>query len=426
MGGHQREVHVLLERRVERRVSRLVGVVRNLHPLGVEAPEARPFDGPGVLGDQRPSFLLRKGEGDVGVWKEREIILSDAFSRRVGVFAAQTSHEAPAAELRRGDGVGRRDVLRVVDREALVVVARPCVALEVSVERVVVHVVVGVFGSGLERPAGRKPLFEGQRRRGDVVDALGVVAVGRIRRRSRSRHAAEVVVSGVGFAARVVGKEFERRAERVDLADVVERRRVVVADVEFVEMAVRACHRAGVPEIRVGVVRLPVPVAPVLELRADAVPAVDLDHRAGAGPEAAVAAFHRRMCVQLLVRGLVARLLAGGRLVLSERSPCRGVEVHAARMQVDVGRRIVPVYDLSLRRVERHRAVDAVLAAFFERDADDASRRVGVVVGARGGHDLYFLNLLGPERPQVGQQLFRLHAQFAVVDVDLRAALAVD
>ena len=191
-------------------------------------------------------------------------------------------------------------------------------------------------------------------------------------------------------------------------------------------MAVRACHRAGVPEIRVGVVRLPVSVAPVLELRADAVPVVDLDHRAGAGPEAAVAAFHRRMCVQLLVRGLVARLLAGGRLVLSERSPCRGVEVHAARMQVDVGRRIVPVYDLSLRRVERHRAVDAVLAAFFERDADDASRRVGVVVGARGGHDLYFLNLLGPERPQVGQQLFRLHAQFAVVDVDLRAALAVD
>ena len=86
VGGHQREVHVLLERRVERRVSRLVGVVRNLHPLGVEAPEARPFDGPGVLGDQRPSFLLRKGEGDVGVWKEREIILSDAFSRRVGVL----------------------------------------------------------------------------------------------------------------------------------------------------------------------------------------------------------------------------------------------------------------------------------------------------------------------------------------------------
>ena len=97
VGGHQREVHVLLERRVERRVSRLVGVVRNLHPLGVEAPEARPFDGPGVLGDQRPSFLLRKGEGDVGVWKEREIILSDAFSRRVGVFAAQTSHEGEKA-----------------------------------------------------------------------------------------------------------------------------------------------------------------------------------------------------------------------------------------------------------------------------------------------------------------------------------------
>ena len=95
-------------------------------------------------------------------------------------------------------------------------------------------------------------------------------------------------------------------------------------------------------------------------------------------------------------------------------------------MDVDIGRGVVLVNDPGLRRVERHRAVDAVLAALFERDADDAARRIGVVVGARGGHDLDLLNLLGPERPQVGEQLFGLHAQLPVVDVDLRTALAVD
>ena len=216
-------------------------------------------------------FSFERAKETLALGKEREIVLPDVFSRRVGVLAAQSRHEAPASELRRGDGVGRRDVLRVVDREALVVVAHPRVALAVLVERVVVHVVVGVLGACLQRPAGRELLFEGQRRRGDVVDARGVVAVGGVRRRTRSRYAAEIVVSGVGLAAGVVEEQFERRAERVDLADVVERRRVVVADVEVVEIAVGVCQRSAVVEIRVGVVRLSVAVAPVFHLRADAV-----------------------------------------------------------------------------------------------------------------------------------------------------------
>ena len=196
--------------------------------------------------------------------------------------------------------------------------------------------------------------------------------------------------------------------------------------VAVVEPALRADRLVRRPEIGVGVVGLSVAVAPVFELRADAVPRGDLDDRPGAGPEAAGAALHLRMGVERLVSRIVERLLVGDRSVAPERSPRRGVEVRAGRVDVDVGRGIVAVGDARLRRVVRHRAVDAVLAAFFERDADHAARRVGVVGGARHGHDLDFPNLLGPERPQVGQQLFGLHAQLPVVDVDFRAAFAVD
>lgn len=40
-------------------------------------------------------------------------------------------------------------------------------------------------------------------------------------------------------------------------------------------------------------------------------------------------------------------------------------------------------------------------------------------------YDLDLLDLLGAQRAQVGEQLLGLHAQFAVVDIDLRARLAV-
>lgn len=95
-------------------------------------------------------------------------------------------------------------------------------------------------------------------------------------------------------------------------------------------------------------------------------------------------------------------------------------------MDADVGCRHVRTAHLALRRAHRDRAVQAVLAPLAERDFDDAARRVGIVVGAGDGHHLDFLNLLGPQRAQVGEQLLGLHAQLAVVDEDLRAALAVD
>lgn len=43
----------------------------------------------------------------------------------------------------------------------------------------------------------------------------------------------------------------------------------------------------------------------------------------------------------------------------------------------------------------------------------------------RRRYDLDLLDLLGAQRAQVGEQLLGLHAQFAVVDIDLRARLAV-
>ena len=80
----------------------------------------------------------------------------------------------------------------------------------------------------------------------------------------------------------------------------------------------------------------------------------------------------------------------------------------------------------ALRGVEGDGAVQAVFAAFFEGDADHAGGGIGVVVGSGDGYDLDFLNLLGAQRAQVGEQLFVVHLQFAVVDEDFRAAFAVD
>ena len=147
---HQRQARVVLVGRVELRVSRLIGVVRNLVPLRVEGPEPRPLDRACILRDQRIGPVLGQRIGDVGVGEQTEVILRDAvsFAFGAGVLAAHSRHQAPASEIGRRDGVRRGDVLRVVDREALVVVARPCVVFPVFVQRVVVHVVVGVLGSG--------------------------------------------------------------------------------------------------------------------------------------------------------------------------------------------------------------------------------------------------------------------------------------
>ena len=179
---HQRQADVLLVSRVEFGVSRLVGVVRDLEPLRVEAPEARALDRAGILGDERVGPVFGQGIGDVRVGEEAEVVLRDvaALAPGVGVFAPQPCHEAPAPEVGRGDAVSRRDVLRIVDREALVVVAHPRAVLHVFVERVVVHVVVGELDACAQRPAGREFLVEGQRGGRDVVEARRVVAVGRV------------------------------------------------------------------------------------------------------------------------------------------------------------------------------------------------------------------------------------------------------
>ena len=57
---------------------------------------------------------------------------------------------------------------------------------------------------------------------------------------------------------------------------------------------------------------------------------------------------------------------------------------------------------------------------------DRAARRARIVVGPRDRNHLDFLNLFGPQRTQIGEQLIVRQAQLAVVDVDFRAAFAVD
>ena len=227
VGQHERQTYVVLERRVEFGIARLVGVVRNLHALRVEAPEARPFDRAGILRDERVGAVLGEGIGDVGIGKEREVVLPHGavFAPGAGVFAAQTRHGAPAAQIGLDDAVGCGDLLGVVEAEAVGVVAQPCSGRAIFVERVVVHDVAGVFGARAQRDFGREVLFQGQRGRQHVVACRRTVAVERVERPVGRRDAGAVVVVRVGVAEVVVGQELERRAQRVDLPDVVEGRR---------------------------------------------------------------------------------------------------------------------------------------------------------------------------------------------------------
>ena len=427
---HQRQARVVLVGRVELRISCLIGVVRNLEPLRVEGPEPRPLDRTGVLCDQRIGAVLGECIGDVGVGEQTEIILRDAvpFAFGAGVLAAHSRHQAPASEIGRRDAVRRGDVLRVVDRETLVVVARPCVVFQVFVQRVVVHVVVGVLGSGPQRPAGRELLVEGQRGGGHVVDRDRIVAVGRVcgGRGGRSGYAAEVVVLGVRGAAVVVGQHLERRTQRVDLPDVVERQRVVVARREIVIAAVGAGHTLCGREVRVGVVGTFFAVAPVFELRADALAGIDLVHRTEARAEIPVAFEFFGVGFETVAARRVAGVFVRFEFVGFEVEPRQPVEVEPSRMVVDARTGIDRPHPAAQPRIDRQRPLHAVFAAFAERYPDDAARRIRIVVRAGRGHDLDFLDVVGAQRTQVGQQLRRFHAQLAVVDVHLRTALAVD
>ena len=95
-------------------------------------------------------------------------------------------------------------------------------------------------------------------------------------------------------------------------------------------------------------------------------------------------------------------------------------------MVVDAGLRLQPMAPFARLGCQRYRAFGALFAALAEGDADDAARRIGVVVGPGHRDDFDFLDLLGPQRLEVAQQLVGFHAQFAVVDVDFRARFAVD
>ena len=212
VGQHQGQAYIVFVGGFEFRVARLIGVVRNLHALRIETPEARPSDGAGILADERVGAVAGERIGDAGVGEERKIVLPGAvvLARRAGVFAAQSGHRAPAAEVRRNNAVDRRDMFRVVEPEAVGLVAQPCFGRAVFVERMVAHVVVGVLGSGPQRPFRAEMLVEGQRGGRNVVVRRRAVAVERIERAAGRGNAAGIVVARIRGAEVVVGQQSPR------------------------------------------------------------------------------------------------------------------------------------------------------------------------------------------------------------------------
>ena len=136
----------------------------------------------------------------------------------------------------------------------------------------------------------------------------------------------------------------------------------------------RTGHDARVREVGIGVVRALFVVAPVFELGADAVLGVDFEYRADAAAEVAVAFGDFRMGREVrIARGVIGVFVRDGR-VPAQVGPCRGVEVEAARVDVDVAARRIEVVAPVLCGAHRQRPVQPVLAAFAERDPDDAAR----------------------------------------------------
>ena len=299
--------------------------------------------------------------------------------------------------------------------------------MQVFVQGVVAHLVVRVFGSGLEAPAGRELLFEGDRQRRHVVAAPRAVAVERIDgcRQPGFRHAAPVVIRVFRIAVGVVSQHLERRTERVDFPDIVERCFVSVDDVV---VCIPACgvrvvsghqvgRRSGLAlgaEVQVG------------KFGAEAVPVVDLVERTDGCAAVAAHVVASGVCPEFLLLHGVCGLLFGMKDGTAQIAPSRGVEVPFPAVQGDVAARVIGVLPAALRGAHRKGALHAVFALLAERDADDAARGIGIVVGAGCGDDLDFLNLLGAQRAQVGRQLLGFEPQFAVVHKDLRAAFAVD
>ena len=190
-------------------------------------------------------------------------------------------------------------MFRVVDFEALRLVARPCLSAEVFVTGVVAHFVTRVFDPGPESPALRETLVECERQRRHVVAAARAVAVERIDGRSgRGRDdTAAVIVAERRVAVCVVAQHLEGRTQRVDLPDVVERPLVAVCGVPA-RIAARGVRHASGRHVRRGSGRRLRVEVQVREFGSEAVSSVELVNGPQCRAAVVVVVVHRRCGAQ--------------------------------------------------------------------------------------------------------------------------------
>ena len=131
---------------------------------------------------------------------------------------------------------------------------------------------------------------------------------------------------------------------------------------------------------------------------AEAVPVVDLVECTDGCTAVAAYVVASGVCPEFLLLHGVCGLLFGMKDGTAQIAPSRGVEVPFPAVQGDVAAWVIGVLPAALRGAHRKGALHAVFALLAERDADDAARGIGIVVGAGCGDDLDFLNLLGSER----------------------------
>ena len=203
-----RQVDAVRKRGVEQRISRLIGVVRNLLSLGVKLPERGARNFTGILADEHMLALLVEFVRQVQVREEREVILAElrAVALGAGIFATQTRHKPPAVEIAAHNAIGGRNLLVVVNQEALALVFKPCVLLLILEQGIRLHPVVGVFSAGLEDDFGREVLLVAERGGRHAVLRVGEVAVERVNR----VHRTAVVVAVFVGAHLVIGQQFQR------------------------------------------------------------------------------------------------------------------------------------------------------------------------------------------------------------------------
>ena len=389
---HIRQVDAVRKRGVEQRVTRLIGVVRNLLSLGVELPERGARNLAGILTDEHMLALLVEFVRQVQVREEREVILAElrAVALGAGVFATQTRHKTPAVEITTHNAIGGRNLLVVVDQEALALVFKPYVLLLILEQGIRLHAVVGVFSAGLEDDFGREVLLVAKRGGCHAVLRVGEVAVERVNR----VHRTTVVVAVFVLAYLIVGQEFQRRAEGVDLPYIIKGGVDVALLIVAEEEAPGLLLERLATQERVGV------VGAVFFGLGEATTQTDrvLFRKLIDGIEATAIVLTRFVEVRLRfelcrvgeVGGLLCSVGLGG--LVGKPGGC--IEVQFSAMQGDVGRGVEGESVAVCGSPHLHRTHRAVLALTAQRDLDDATCRIGIVVGSRGGDDLDFLNLL--------------------------------